>query len=155
MFGCCFCPDCTHYGGDGMNADPNETMRNPGMAMFSKKSGNGGFSMVENIVAIFVIVVAMLGLISTSVMVVKANSFAKTMTTATTLAQDKIESMKNTRYADLASGSDTVQSFYTRRWTVTGDLPAASMKTIEVRVEWSWQGSVHDVTVKSIVSNSM
>ena len=108
--------------------------------------------MIENIIAIFILVVALLGLLSTTVIVVKANSFGRTMTTATTLAQDKMESLKNTGYADLVSGADMIQSLYARTWTVTADSPAANMKTIVVSVGWSLQGGPHDVTVSCIVN---
>ena len=41
-------------------------------------------------IAVFILVIALLGLISVTVMVIKGNSFSKTMTTATTLAEGKM-----------------------------------------------------------------
>jgi len=57
-----------------------------------------GFTLIEIMIAIFLLVVAMLGVISVTVMVIKGNSFSKTMTTATTLAADKMEELKNKAY---------------------------------------------------------
>src|SRR3990172_6953935 len=93
---------------------------------------NKGFTLVEIMIAVFILVVALLGLISVTVMVIKGNSFSKTMTTATTLAAGKMEQLKNTGYASLAGGTDTVESIYTRTWTVTNDSPAAGVKTVVV-----------------------
>ena len=80
------------------------------------------------------------------------------MTTATTLAEGKMEQLKNTSstskigYDTLAGGTDTVESIYTRTWTVTGNTPAAGMKTVEVKVEWKWQNVDRNVTLRSIIA---
>jgi type IV pilus assembly protein PilV len=71
-----------------------------------------GFTLVEIMVAISIIAIGLLGLVSVTVMVIKGNTFSKTMTTATTLANDKMEQLKKTGYAGLASGADTAQSIY-------------------------------------------
>ena len=113
---------------------------------------NRGFTLVEIMIAVFILVVALLGLISVTVMVIKGNSFSKTMTTATTLAKDKMEQLKNTGYDSLAGGTDTVESIFTRTWTITSDSPATGMKTIEVKVEWDWQGATRNVTLRTIVA---
>ena len=111
-----------------------------------------GFTLIEVIIAIFILVIALVGLVSVTVMVVKGNYFSKTMTTATTLAKDKMEQLKNTSYASLAGGTDTVESIYTRTWTVTNNAPAANMATIGITVTWNWQGAARNVTLQSIVA---
>ena len=126
-----------------------------------------GFTLVEIMIAIFILVIALLGLISVTVMVIKGNSFSKTMTTATTLAKDKMEQLKNTSYGSLAGSTDyakldstvqatqTAESIYTRRWIVSSDppgSPAAGMKKIEVTVTWNWQGTDHNAILTTIVA---
>lgn len=111
-----------------------------------------GFTLVEIMVAMAILTIALLSLASVTVMVIKGNSFSKTMTTATTLARDKLEQLKNTGYDSLAGGADTVGSIYTRTWTVTNNSPAADMKTIEVVVQWSWQGALRNATLRTIVA---
>ena len=111
-------------------------------------------------IAIFLLVVAMLGVISVTVMVIKGNSFSKTMTTATTLAADKMEELKNTAYASLvdiaddslADRTDTQESIFTRTWTVAPNSPATGMSTVVVTVAWNWQGTGHNVVLRSIVA---
>ncbi len=62
----------------------------------SGSHNNKGFTLVEILVAISILGIALLGLVSVTVMVIKSNSFSKTMTTATTLADDKMEELKKT-----------------------------------------------------------
>ena len=113
---------------------------------------NKGFTLVEIMIAIFILVIALLGLISVTVMVIKGNSFSKTMTTATTLAKDKMEQLKNTGYDSSPGGPETAESIYTRTWTVTPNDPAPNMKKIVVTVTWDWQGTTRNVTLMTIVA---
>jgi type IV pilus assembly protein PilV len=113
---------------------------------------NEGFTLIEVIIAIFVLTVGILSLASVTVMVIKGNAFSKTMTTATTLASDQLEMLKNTPYASIASTSYSgVTGFpgYERRWTVT---PSGNQKTIVMEVRWKWQGNYHNVTLNTIVA---
>jgi type IV pilus assembly protein PilV len=110
---------------------------------------NRGFTLIEIIIAIFILVVALTGLAGVASTVISGNAFSKQITTATTLAQGKIEELKNTNYQHLSDGSDT-QSIYTRTWTIT--LMATHVKTMEVVVQWNHYGNSHDVTLRSIVT---
>ena len=134
------------------------------MKTMCKPIGNRGFTLVEILIAVFLLVTALLGVISTTVIVIKSNTLSRTMTTATMLAKDKMEQLKNTGYAVLAGGTDyadmnsavqttsTADSIYTRTWTVTIDSPAAGMKTIAVTVQWNWQGTQRNVSLATIVA---
>jgi type IV pilus assembly protein PilV len=122
------------------------------MKSINKPIGNRGFTLIEILIAVFLLVTALLGVMSTTVIVIKSNSLSKAMTTATTLAKDKMEQLKNTGYNSLA-GTDTADSIYTRTWTVTPDgSPAAGMKTIVVTVQWNWQSAPRNVALTTIVA---
>ena len=85
-------------------------------------------------IAIFILVIALLGIISTTVMVIKSNSFSKTMTTATTLAKDRMEDIEEHQIRQFDSGIGVGYGRFnsiTRTWTVTNNTPAADMKTIQ------------------------
>lgn len=122
----------------------------------AKPAANGGFTLIEVMIAVFILVTALLGIISTTLIVVKSNTLSKTMTTATTLARDRMEQLKNTGYDNLAGGTDNTtmnNSIYTATWTVTADgTPAAGMKTIVVTVGWNWRGVQRSVAVTTIVA---
>lgn len=140
-----------------------------------KPIDNRGFTLLEITVAVFLLVMALLSLISTTVIVIKSNSLGNTMTTATTLAGDKMEQFKNTAYANLAGGTgtdyadidstvqttSTAETIYTRTWTITcrdvNDVTVSCsqsvLKTIAVTVQWNWQGASRNVSLSSLVAN--
>jgi type IV pilus assembly protein PilV len=134
------------------------------MKTMYKPTGNRGFTLIEILVAVFLLVAALLGVISTTVIVIQSNSLSKAMTTATTLARDRMEQLKNTGYAALTEGTDyakmdstvqttsTADSIYTRVWSVTVDSPAAGMTTITVTVRWNWRGALRNVSLTTIVA---
>ena len=113
----------------------------------------GGFTLIEVFISIFIMVVALTGVVAVAVSVINGNTFSKEITTATTLAMDKMEMLKNTRYLGLQGGGpETLQTSYTRTWTITNDTPAAGLKTILVRVSWNRFGRGHNVTLNTIMA---
>jgi prepilin-type N-terminal cleavage/methylation domain-containing protein len=115
-------------------------------------SEHSGFTLIEVMVTIFVLVVGLLGLYTTIVGVIQGDAHSRNLTTATTLAQDKVEALRNQSYASLSSGSDS-SSIFTRTWTVSGDSPAVGLATVEVTVGWTWKGVAHDVKLKTIIGS--
>ena len=121
-------------------------------------SGQKGFTLLEVMIAVFLLAVAIMGAASLTTSVIKSNSLSQTLTTATTLAKDKIEELKATDYTALPSGTvtdyakadGTVQasasgSYYTRTWGVAGTDP----KTITVTVTWPTNRTVELKTIRA------
>ena len=135
-----------------------------------KAGNNNAFTLIEVMIAVFILATAMMGLISTTAVIINGNSLSKMMTTATALAKDKMEQLKNDQlekpsgYAGLAGGTDyaksdcTVQtaaasdSLYTRIWAVSNGVPAAGMKTVQVQVTWNLQNRGHNITLNTILA---
>lgn len=115
-----------------------------------------GFTLIEVMIAIFLLAVALLGLVSVTTTVIKGNSFSETMTMATTLAKDKMEELKNTAYDNLGPSTDYASSdgifgagaFYTRTATIGAE--ANNMKAISVTVTWNWLTLNHNVTLNTL-----
>ncbi len=122
-----------------------------------------GFTLIEITIAIFVLTIALIGLISVTAMVIKGNSFSQEMTTATTLARDKLEETKNKPYSAVAGGvivdylntdssPGAAGAFYTR--TLTVDASNAEMKTIQVEVRWTWLGIARSVKLNTVMADT-
>lgn len=142
--------------------------RGAGMGTRTAHAGNGkGFTLIEVLITIFLLIVALVGLASVTVSVIKGNDLSKMVTKATTLAKDKMEALKNasvTGYAtdaslSVGSHTDSVEAPYTRQWVVEAvgttppDNDTDKMKKITVTVSWTWNGKAHNVALQTIISN--
>jgi type IV pilus assembly protein PilV len=121
-------------------------------------SGQKGFTLLEVMIAVFLLAVAIMGAASLTTSVIKSNSLSQTLTTATTLAKDKMEEQKAANFTalptagspDYATANGTVQasasgSYYTRTWGVAGTDP----KTITVTVTWPTNRTVQLRTIRA------
>lgn len=113
---------------------------------------NAGITLIEILVAIIVFSVALLGISQVMISTININMFANNLTTATTLAQDKLEDIHRLGYANVNTGlffidSDTavgtedyntITDFesYKRVITVNNNVPTTGMKTVEITVFW-------------------
>jgi type IV pilus assembly protein PilV len=118
-----------------------------------------GFTLIEIMVAVALLVIGILGLIATATSVIQGNAISRQMTTAMALAQERMEILKRLSYtaSDLTSGSHTdpgnpLSTIYTRSWTVADNSPAANMKTVQVTVAWTRKGSNHSVNLQTIIA---
>jgi type IV pilus assembly protein PilV len=130
--------------------------------MFALQLGKNsqGFTLPEVLIAIVILSVGFLGLSAMTIATAKGLSFSKKLTTAATLAQDKIEEIKHTDSTHVAIANypleDPILGYpgFTRQVTVIPNSP--SRGTMTVIVTTSWKGderiSSHDVQVRTIVS---
>lgn len=122
-------------------------------------SKNKGFTLLEVLVSIVILSVGLLGMASLTVGIIKGNKLSNDLTTATTLAQDKMEEIRNGGYDGLPS-SDTTDTEdygditdYTQYKRVTEtdvDTPATGMKTVTIKVYWA--SDDHHVELKTILA---
>lgn len=115
------------------------------------KNSIGAFTLIEVLVGTVILSIGLLGTAAFTGFAMSCNMQANNILTATTLAQGKMEELKNMSYSSIASSEDT-HSIFTRSWNVTNDSPAADVKTIEVTVKWQWEGKTRDVVLKTIVA---
>jgi prepilin-type N-terminal cleavage/methylation domain-containing protein len=122
---------------------------------------SGGFTLTEVLIAVVILSVGLLGLSAMTIAMTKSLAFGNKLTTATALAQKKLEEIKNTRYADVTSVNYPLEDYntiagyshYSRSVTITTDSPVANTKTVVVTTAWKRDtaGTPYSVTLKTIV----
>jgi prepilin-type N-terminal cleavage/methylation domain-containing protein len=113
-----------------------------------------GFTLIEVMVTLGLLAIVMMGLQSLLATSIRAAATASTMTTATTLAQQKIELLRNTPYSDveLTSGRSESVLFYTRSWVVAAG-PVTNTKNVTVSVAWSTPDGQRTVQLNTMLTN--
>ncbi len=108
----------------------------------------------EVMASLALLAIGLSGLVPLLVGSIRGVDHARHTTAAATLAVDELEAIRNTAYASVASGTDTVTQAdsgtqYTRTWTVAAG-PTTGTKAVTIDVQWSSHGS-YTVTVQTIV----
>lgn len=157
-------------------------MRKNKMRYYGIYKNNKGFTLIEVMIAIVILTIGLLALVSVTVMVIKGNSLSKMMTTATTLAKDQLETIKNSSQTDDTSFNSIVDSSWSDvtdfpgyQWqqtvtTITGNSSCTAAvtpyacctgsaigkcpdrKNVTMKVRWLWLGIWHDVTLNTIIT---
>jgi type IV pilus assembly protein PilV len=108
----------------------------------------GGFTLIEVLIALLVLMVGMAGILSLQLTSMKATSFSRHATEASSLAEDKVEDLRtvaldSTRFVN---GTDQVDARgvaddegpYTRAWTIS---PGTDTTIVNVSVSWTERGN--------------
>ena len=109
----------------------------------SARRGERGFTVIEVLIALLILLVGMAGILSLQMTSVQATAFSRHATEASVLAEDKMEWLRTQPFATLATGAEAnpvdslgvedPNAFYQRSWVVT---PAATGVNIAVIVQW-------------------
>lgn len=127
----------------------------------SNKNSDNGFTLLEVLIAIVILSVGLLGMASLTVGIINGNKFSNDLTTATTLAQDKMEDMRRLGYSGTSATTTTTTENYNsitgyeayKRVTVTTvDNPVVGMKTVTVTAYWQDAVKEHSVELKTILA---
>ena len=114
---------------------------------------SNGFSLIEVIIALFILAVALLALAGLMVSTTKNTSFGGHMTEASTFAQDKVEELKVSQWASVVSGADTRTGStginYSRTWTVMNNTNS-TQRWVTVRVNWNDRTN-HSISFLSVI----
>jgi len=115
------------------------------------RNNNSGFTLMEVLVAMLILSVGLLGMAALITGIINSNKLSNRISTATVLAQDKMEEVRRVGYSGMpASNTTTTENYNTitnyslyKRVTLTEVAnPAAGMKKITVTVYWDTNKSV-------------
>ena len=126
------------------------------MTSKSPISTEEGFTLIEIMIALVVMSIGLTALAAVQISAIRGNAFSKRMTTAVSIADEKIEQIKSIPYANIISESSIqiTQSNmnFTRQVTVTNNSPLPNSRKVEVVVTWSEGSKSHSVPITTIVS---
>lgn len=121
-----------------------------------KLNNNRGFTLIESMFSIAILAIGMFAVMGLLMSVIKGNTLSKRVTTATTIAEDKMEDFKRMGYNNIVDnfGTDTSNEIdYYWEATVENDTPAVNTKTVTVEVYWNpgTTTSTHKVELNTII----
>ena len=133
------------------------------LQMFAFQTGKNsrGFTLTEVLIAVVVLSVGLLGMFAMTITTIRSISFSNKHTTAATLAQDKMEDIRNKSYANVTAANYPVDDYsnipdypqFKRTVTINPDNPVPGTKTVTVTVSWKKSNtSSGDVTLSTIIS---
>lgn len=96
------------------------------------KNRESGFTLIEVIVAISLLMFGLLAVASMQVGAINGNAYANRVSEATTLVQDRIEQLMALPYGDVSSDSETVGAYSLE--TKISDGPTTNTKIITVEI---------------------
>ncbi|MBD3420248.1 MAG: prepilin-type N-terminal cleavage/methylation domain-containing protein [Chitinivibrionales bacterium] len=112
-------------------------------------AGNSGFTLVEIIIAMFVLTTIVICLNTYMLSFVRSNVSSRETSAATAEGNRILENIRMMNYEDIVSDSETAKEKYYCVWTVTTET---DKKTIDVTVAWPPATMRHSVKLSTIIS---
>jgi type IV pilus assembly protein PilV len=117
-----------------------------------------GMTLVEVMVAMIILAIALAWLAPVLIVSMRGNRVGADVTVATTLAQDKLEELRNESFAALvadSTGQDTVGTVV-RSWTITPEEGQDGLARIEMTVSWQDdKGKDHQIQFATMQARAM
>lgn len=118
--------------------------------------GQAGFSYIEVLVSSVILSIGVLALTQFQVTTAGENNSSSMRTTAVSLLEKKVESLKSLPFAGVQSEapSTLIESggTFTRQVTVTNNSPFLNTKTVNVSVSWVSGGSPRAAFITTIIA---
>jgi prepilin-type N-terminal cleavage/methylation domain-containing protein len=110
-----------------------------------------GGTLVEVIIAMFILALIIVGLNAGVLSLIKANISSKELSAATSSAYSLFEDLKMASYSSITTNQDTMSHKFIRAWTVTASSDT-SQKTINISVYWPVSVQSHRITLSTIIA---
>jgi len=121
--------------------------------------GKGGFTFIETMIGLAILSIGVLALIELQYVALKGNAASQYRLTAASLAQLRMNELKNTPYANIIAEAPTQivsanmpYATFTRQVIVANNTPVTNSKTVTINVTWSEGSQTHTYTLVSIIA---
>lgn len=116
-------------------------------------SRSAGFSLIEVVVAVFIVSLTAMALGPMMAGIAGGNSYGRHVSVAASRVQEKVEQLKNQPYASVVTGSDTLSTPSMKRsWTVT-ERVTNRLKEVDLTVEWTDRGKPRYMALEVFIAN--
>ncbi len=114
-----------------------------------------GFTLIEIMVAVTLLSIGLLGMAGLTVGIMRGNALSSEVTTATALAQAKMEDIKRLGYSGVSSSAEGYSAIsgyplYRRDTVIDVDTPKVGTKTVTITVFWNSDAS--SIAVETILT---
>ncbi len=120
-----------------------------------RSSASRGFTLIETLIALVILAFGLLGIASLTGITTRNNASGGHMTEAATFAQDKLEEIRTTPFANINSGNDTkmgAQGIQNARNWVVAVSPGGNVKTVTLTINWA-DNYKHSIRMISVISD--
>lgn len=115
------------------------------MEVKPRRSSEKGFTLIESMVALTILLVGLLALAMMQNVAFRANTYARNRTNATILASERIERLSRLGAGNFAAGtasSNVEGRNFSQTWT-TATAPAVTNNAQSVQVQVNWSDAWH------------
>jgi type IV pilus assembly protein PilV len=121
-------------------------------------SDDSGISFIDLMLSLVVLTIGVLALMDLQVIATRSNSSSSGTVIAISLAEEKIETFKNTAFQSIVSQPSTTWTdpvtkiIYTTTATVTNNQPISGVKKVDVTVTWSDKAGAHKIPMATVIA---
>ena len=115
---------------------------------------NAGFTLVESMLTLAIMSMSLLALAGLQITALRGNALSRRITTAASMAEQRIEQLKNTSYANIqaeAATQVTASNLHFTRQVIVTNGPLPNTKSVSVLVSWQDQSKTHTLPIATII----
>jgi len=122
-------------------------------------SDDSGISFIDLMLSLVVLTIGVLAMMDLQVIATRSNASSNGTVIAISLAEEKMETIKNTTFTGIVSQPSTTWTdpvtkiIYTTTATVTNNQPISGVKKVDVTVTWSDKvGQTHTIPMATVIA---
>ena len=121
-------------------------------------SDDSGISFIDLMLSLVVLTIGVLAMMDLQVIATRSNASSNGTVIAISLAEEKMETIKNTTFTGIVSQPSTTWTdpvtkiIYTTTATVTNNQPISGVKKVDVTVTWSDKAGNHTIPMATVIA---